>query len=111
MAISVAVEVTAIAVLVEYWTESISSAVWIAIGLVVIYCANSLPVRFYGETEVFTACIKVITLIGLMICGLVITCGGAPDHKTRGFEYWRNPGPINEFPGISGDLGRFLAFF
>lgn len=64
MAISVAVEVTAIAVLVQYWITSVNSAVWIAIGLVFIYCFNLLPVRFYGETEVATACIKVITLIG-----------------------------------------------
>lgn len=46
-----------------------------------------------------------------MICGLVITCGGAPDGRTRGFEYWRNPGAINELPGVSGSWGRFLAFF
>lgn len=64
MAISVGVEVTAIAVLIEYWTTSINAAVWIAISLVAIYAANFLPVRFYGETEVATASIKVITLIG-----------------------------------------------
>jgi len=68
MAISVAVEVTAIAVLIEYWITSVNSAAWIAIGLVFIYCFNFLPVRFYGETEVATACIKVITLVGYVVC-------------------------------------------
>lgn len=47
----------------------------------------------------------------LMICSLVITLGGAPDHHRRGFEYWRNPGPFVQFQGISGALGRFLGFF
>lgn len=46
-----------------------------------------------------------------MICGLVITLGGAPDHHRRGFEYWHNPGALNQYPGIGGSLGRFLAFF
>ncbi|BEI87214.1 hypothetical protein CcaverHIS002_0705600 [Cutaneotrichosporon cavernicola] len=111
MAISVAVEVTAIGILVEYWITSVSAAVWIAIALVAIYGFNMLPVRWYGEAEVATSCIKVITLLGLMICSLVITLGGAPDHHRRGFEYWRNPGPFVQFLGIPGDLGRFLGFF
>lgn len=64
MAISVAVECTAIGILVEYWITSINAAVWIAIALVVIYMFNMLPVHYYGEAEVATASIKVITLVG-----------------------------------------------
>ncbi|KLT42271.1 amino acid transporter-like protein [Cutaneotrichosporon oleaginosum] len=111
-AISVAVEVVAVAVLVDYWTDgSISPAVWITIGLVAIYCFNLLPVRWYGEAEVVTASIKVLTLLGLFICSLVISLGGAPDKDRRGFRYWRNPGAMNTYTGIAGDLGRFLALF
>jgi amino acid transporter len=40
---------------------------------------------------------------------LVITCGGGPDHKTIGFEYWRNPGPFVQYLGVGGALGRFLG--
>lgn len=47
----------------------------------------------------------------LMICGLVITLGGAPDRHRRGFEYWKNPGAFNHFNGIPGSLGEFLGFF
>ncbi|WOO84646.1 Arginine permease CAN1 [Vanrija pseudolonga] len=111
MAISVAVECTAIGILVEYWITSVNAAAWIAIALVVIYIFNMLPVNWYGEAEVATACIKVITLVGLMICGLVITLGGAPDRHRRGFEYWKNPGAFNHFNGIPGSLGEFLGFF
>lgn len=35
-----------------------------------------------------TASIKVVTIIGLIILGLVIDLGGAPDHDRRGFRYW-----------------------
>jgi len=53
----------------------------------------------------------IANLLSLFLCSLVITLGGAPDKHRRGFEYWRNPGAMNTFPGIGGSLGRFLAFF
>lgn len=110
-AISVAVEVVAVAVLVTYWNDTINPAVWISIGLGAIYLFNFLPVRFFGEAEVVTASIKVITLLGLFICSLVISLGGAPDRDRRGFRYWRDPGAMNTYAGMVGDLGRFLALF
>ena len=42
---------------------------------------------------------------------LVITCGGAPDHKAIGFKYWKHPGPFVQYLGIAGNLGRFLGFW
>ena len=49
-------------------------------------------------------------MIGLIITGLVITLGGGPDGKRRGFQYWKNPGAIAR-AGLVDDLGsdRFLA--
>lgn len=38
--------------------------------------------------------VLVIMIIGLIITGLVIDLGGAPDHQSRGFQYWRNPGAL-----------------
>lgn len=98
------------AVLVGYWSD-LSAAIWITIGLAGIFGFNFLPVRYFGEAEVCTASIKVITLLGLFICSLVISLGGAPDKHRRGFEYWRNPGAMNTYTGFVGDLGRFLALF
>jgi len=49
-------------------------------------------------------------IIGLIITGLVITLGGGPDGKRRGFQYWKNPGSIAR-AGFVDDVGtdRFLA--
>lgn len=33
-------------------------------------------------------------ITGLILVGLVIDLGGAPNHERRGFQYWKNPGPI-----------------
>jgi len=49
-------------------------------------------------------------MIGLIITGLVITLGGGPDGKRRGFQYWKNPGAVAR-AGLVDDIGtdRFLA--
>lgn len=42
---------------------------------------------------------------------LVLVCGGGPTHDAYGFRYWHNPGPLVQYLGISGSLGRFLGFW
>lgn len=68
---------------------------------------------------------KVIAIVVLIITGIVIDLGGTPNHDRIGFRYWKdnNPGafaqlfwspdPVTGAPtgGISGSLGRFLAFW
>lgn len=49
-------------------------------------------------------------IIGLIIGGLVIDLGGAPNHKRLGFHYWNHPGAFNEYIK-TGTTGRFLAFW
>lgn len=34
-------------------------------------------------------------VISMIVTGLVIDLGGAPDHNRRGFQYWKNPGPFH----------------
>ena len=41
------------------------------------------------------SCSLVILITGLILTGLIIDLGGGPDHQRRGFQYWRNPGPLN----------------
>ena len=71
--------------------------------------------------------IKVITITGLIILGIILDLGGkygafcsllvtqinlgGPDHDRLGFRYWKNPGPFVQFNGIAGAKGRFLGFW
>lgn len=104
-------EASASAVLVSYWTESINAGVWIAIALVIILLFNIVSAAWYGEGEVWFSSIKVITITGLIILGIIIAAGGGPDGKATGFEFWRNPGPFVQYLDIQGSKGRFLGFF
>lgn len=66
---------------------------WITICLIVVVAINVLGAGAYGEAEFIFASIKVLTIVGLIILGIIISAGGGPDHQSIGFKYWRDPGP------------------
>jgi amino acid transporter len=105
-------ELAAAAVLIDYWTQSVKlNGLWIALCLVVVVVINMFGAGVYGECEFWFASIKVLTIVGLIILGIIITSGGGPDHTTIGFRYWRSPGAFVQYKGIEGTLGRFLGFW
>ncbi|KAJ5550303.1 Amino acid/polyamine transporter I [Penicillium sp. DV-2018c] len=109
-AIGVPIEISAAALVIEYWPNGIAPVVWITILYVVIFAVNCLPVRIYGEIEFVLGSIKLTTIVGLMLLMFIITLGGAPTHDRIGFRYWQHPGPMNTYLK-DGALGRFLAFW
>lgn len=109
-AIFVPFELTASALVIEYWKPGVHSAVWITIMLIPMVVLNSLPVRFYGETEFWLAGLKVITIIGLLFLSFILFWGGGPNHQRLGFWYWVDPGPAKTMIA-EGDVGRLVAFF
>jgi yeast amino acid transporter len=110
-AILVAAETTAGAIIISYWTTSISPAVWIAIQTIVILFLNIIAVSFFGEAEFWFASIKFITIIGLIITGLVIFFGGGPDQtEVLGFTYWYEPGSFVPYMA-TGSTGNFAAYW
>ncbi|CED82715.1 amino acid permease [Phaffia rhodozyma] len=105
-------EISAVAILVQYWTTAYSNAIWISIALAIVIVINLFGARGYGEAEFFFASIKVITIIGLIIVGIAINCGAGPaDQGYIGFRYWKNPGPFVQYERIPGSLGKFLGFW
>lgn len=102
-------ELSAAALLVEYWTD-VNAGVFIAIFLVVVVAINLLGTRAYGEAEFWFASIKVITIVGLIILSICIDLGAGKEGRI-GFRYWKNPGPFVQYNEIAGSWGRFLGFF
>lgn len=64
---------------------------------------NICGVRGYGEVEFVLGVIKVVGIIGFIILGVIIDCGGVPTDN-RGYigaRYWHNPGATrNGFKGF-----------
>ncbi|KAF8746248.1 hypothetical protein AX14_000046 [Amanita brunnescens Koide BX004] len=104
-------ELSAAAILVGFWNREINPAAWITICLIVVFVINMLGAGAYGEAEFWFASIKVLTITGLIILGIVLDLGGGPNHDRLGFRYWKHPGPFVQFQGIPGVKGRFLGWW
>ncbi|KAG2062046.1 amino acid permease [Suillus hirtellus] len=104
-------EISAAALLINYWNKTVNDSVWVVICLAVVLTINMLGAGAYGEAEFIFASIKVITITGLIILGIVIDLGGGPNHDRIGFRYWKNPGPFVQYDGIAGAKGQFLGFW
>ena len=101
-------EISAAAFVIEYWTD-LNVAIWISIFWATIVALNFCAVKVFGEIEFWIASIKILTLTGLIIVGIVIFFGGAPDsHGVLGFHYWKHPGAFVEHL-TGGNTGKFLA--
>ncbi|RDA95374.1 hypothetical protein CP533_3507 [Ophiocordyceps camponoti-saundersi (nom. inval.)] len=111
-AMLVGAEATAAGIIIDYWKPPVHIAVWIAVVLAVMLLLNIVAVGFFGEAEFWFASIKLITLCGLIILGIVIFFGGGPDqhHRVLGFSYWQNPGSFVPFKA-AGATGRFLGYW
>jgi amino acid transporter len=79
--------------------------------LVVVISINLCGAGVYGEAEFWFASIKVITITGLIILGIVLDLGGGPNHDRLGFRYWKHPGPFVQYLNIPGKLGQFAGFW
>jgi amino acid transporter len=88
-----------------------SPAVWITIILVTILLLNIIAVPFFGEAEFWFASIKLITIMGLIVVGIVLFFGGGPEQTSRlGFRYWNTPGAFTPYL-VPGDTGKFLGYW
>lgn len=101
-------EITAAAFVIEYWTP-INPGAWITIFWVTMVAVNCCAVKYFGEIEFWIGLIKIFTITGLIIVGIVIFFGGAPNsHGVLGFHYWKHPGAFTEHL-TGGNTGKFSA--
>ncbi|OUM51934.1 hypothetical protein BVG19_g1077 [[Candida] boidinii] len=101
-------EITAAAFVIQYWSD-LNVAIWITILYFSTVILNFLAVKFFGEVEFWIASIKIFCIVGLIIVGIVIFFGGAPDSNgVLGFHFWKHPGAFVEHL-TGGSAGRFCG--
>lgn len=98
-------ELTAAGITLQFWegAQGVRISVWITVFLVAVTAVNLFGVRGYGEVEYVLGIMKVIAVMGFIICGIIINCGGVPTDN-RGYiggRYWFDPGAFrNGFKGF-----------
>ncbi|KIJ64779.1 hypothetical protein HYDPIDRAFT_28140 [Hydnomerulius pinastri MD-312] len=108
-ATAIPLEITALSAMIAFWDSNPDhTAIYIAVIIVLLFLINLFGVRWFGNSEIAFATLKIMLVVGLIIGGLVVSLGGGPDHEIIGFRYWRNPGPMVSTlePGATG---RFLG--
>lgn len=119
-------EIVAATITIEYWSNgSINNDAWVAIFLVLIVTINLFGVKGYGEAEFFFAIIKVIAIVGYIILGIILNCGGGAGGASEdllqysasyalvsersyiGGKFWYNPGAFNH--GFKGLCSVFVT--
>lgn len=97
------------ALVIRFWNASINSAVWVAVLGAAVILINCIGIKAFGEIEFWLSLIKIITLTGLIILGLIIDLGGVPGQDRIGFAYWKHGKAFKPYKK-TGDLGKFLGF-
>ncbi|QWF77220.1 D-serine/D-alanine/glycine transporter [Amycolatopsis sp. CA-230715] len=87
-------EITAAGLYVQYWFPSIPQWVTAAVVLGVLYLANLISVKVFGEFEFWFSMIKVVTIVGAILLGLaVIIFGWGPAGEQASFAHlWQHGG-------------------
>jgi len=102
-------EISALNLVLTYWSDDIPVAAVVAACIVLYFCINAFMVKWYGEAEFWLALGKVF-LIGIVYSFTLITMvGGNPKKDAYGFRYWNEPGAFAEYI-TTGPLGRFEGF-
>lgn len=109
-AIVLPLELTVCGLVVQYWNQDISVAVWITVFLVAIVIVNVFGTLGFAEEEFWSSCLKLSAIVIFMIVAMVLVNGGGPstsDPATGVYdEYWggrtwSNPGAFrNGFRGF-----------
>ncbi|GME78113.1 unnamed protein product [Ambrosiozyma monospora] len=90
--VTLPLELVAASMTIKYWDKKTNPCAWVTIFYVVISAINFFGVRGYGEAEFTMSLIKVLAIIGFIILGIVLVCGGGPEGGYLGGKYWHDPG-------------------
>ncbi|KAF7560072.1 hypothetical protein G7046_g4081 [Stylonectria norvegica] len=102
-------EITALSLVLSYWSEDIPVAAICGGCIVLYFCLNVYAVAVYGEAEFWLSSGKVLLITILFVFAFVAMVGGNPQHDAFGFRYWKNPGAFAEYSS-TGTLGKFEGF-
>ncbi|MCJ1322875.1 hypothetical protein MMC15_008225 [Xylographa vitiligo] len=96
-------EISAAGLTIDFWRTDINIGVWIAVFLTILAAVQIFGVRGYGEVEFVLSFIKILGVLGFILFGIIVDCGGVKSDP-RGYigaKYWYDPGAFqNGFQGF-----------
>ncbi|SPA40455.1 lysine-specific permease, APC family [Cupriavidus taiwanensis] len=103
LAVTIAVELTAAQLVMQYWFPDMPGVLWSAGFLLLMFGLNAFSVRGFGEAEYWFALVKVVTVVVFLGVGLLMIFGimqGGPQSGWRNFT-------IGDAPFVGGIPAMF----
>ena len=104
-AITVAAELVAAGIIMNFWLPGVPGWVWAAVFLILLFGLNALSSRAYGEGEFWLATIKVVTVIVFLVAGVAMLLG-IIGGTSPGFDNWTQ----GEAPFVGGPISIIAIF-
>ncbi|HVV69054.1 MAG TPA: amino acid permease [Gammaproteobacteria bacterium] len=101
-AITVAVDLSAAAIVMQYWFPHTPVIYWSALFFALIFLLNIFTVGLYGEIEYWFSAIKIATVIIFIVAGFLMILG-VFNHQPIGFHNWH----VGDAPFHNGWFGIF----
>ncbi|TKI57060.1 amino acid permease [Brevibacillus antibioticus] len=105
-AITIAVELSASALIMKFWFPDTPAILWSALFLGLLFALNLLSVKAYGESEYWFALIKVVTVIVFIIIGVLMIFGIMGGQAVGLQNFTKGDAPFNG--GFMALLGVFM---
>ncbi|MGL4990089.1 MAG: amino acid permease [Sarcina sp.] len=105
-AVTIAAELVAGALVMQYWFPHVPGIVWSLIFLAIIVILNLISAKSYGEAEFWFSAVKVGTVIIFLIVGVLMIVGIFHGNNGQGVSnYFKNGNPFR-----GGALSIFSIF-
>jgi len=104
LAVTIAVELTAAQLVMQYWFPDVSGVAWSAGYLTLMFLLNAISVRGFGEAEYWFALIKVVTVSIFLGIGTLMIFGilkGGPQSGWHNFTMGDAPF-VGGWPALLG---------
>ncbi|TSE00788.1 amino acid permease [Skermania sp. ID1734] len=88
-------EITVAGKYVNYWWPSIPGWLTALVVLTVLFCANLISVRIFGEAEFYFSLIKVTAIVGMIVIGIAVLlpiAGIGPETGPSVTNLWNDGG-------------------
>jgi lysine-specific permease len=110
-AITLAAELVAGALIVQFWFPHTSGAVWAMGFFALLMMLNLLSVKAYAEAEYWFSGVKVVTVIIFIVVGALMIIGVTGGH-TAGLANWHlTDAPTGrQAPFVGGGMATLLVF-
>jgi len=110
-AVTLAAEMVAGALIVQFWFPHANSTLWVAGFLALLLGLNLLSVKAYAEAEYWFASIKVVTVIIFLLVGALMITGMLGGHGV-GLQKWTlsDPATGTHAPFVGGATSVLLVF-